>query len=444
MGPGAAFEHRRTSSSRRRTSKGRNITSPNTRRAGRLARCCRCSTWRRPHGNWLPKAAMDKSPRSSTWRRFRVYEVATFYTMFNFGRSALVPAGLHDDAVCCAARTTLSLLAKNARSAVGEPPRTGNSLGRGRMPRRPASNAPILQVNDDFYETSTVERPNIARRAGVRPCAAVGSVQDVRARCPPRARRRGRTAGPNATNSRKLTMLADQDRIFTNLYGAIWHLRAAREGRGVGRHKELISRPRLDRRGIKASGCAARRRRVSDRTQWSFMPKTSDGRAPDRQRRREPSRHCRTATSALGPAQAVEGCLCRRRRNARERRLHLHPRRVLQRGAPLAERDRGGLRRRADRQECCGSGYDSELTCTAVPGAYICARRPLARKPRSRKGSPPQSRRSRRGRPLRLPVDRQNVETIAVAPDSSRRGAKWFAASAASAHRHQDLCIPGM
>ena len=57
----------------------------------------------RQHGGWLPRAAMDEVAELLDMAPIRVYEVATFYTMFNLKPVGQVPApGLHHDAVLAA------------------------------------------------------------------------------------------------------------------------------------------------------------------------------------------------------------------------------------------------------------------------------------------------------------------------------------------------------
>jgi NADH-quinone oxidoreductase E subunit len=107
----------------------------------------------RQHG-WLPRAAMDHVARKLKMAPIRVYEVATFYTMFNLrpvGRYFLqacttTPCWLRgSDAVMGACRKVLGI-------GAGESTPDGlfslievECLGA-------CVNAPILQVNDDFYE----------------------------------------------------------------------------------------------------------------------------------------------------------------------------------------------------------------------------------------------------------------------------------------------------
>jgi NADH-quinone oxidoreductase E subunit len=108
----------------------------------------------RQSGGWLPQAAMHCVADMLGMPRIRVYEVATFYTMFNLrpvGRYLLqacttTPCVLRgSDAVVAACEQKLGI-------AVGGSTPDGlftlvevECLGG-------CVNAPILQVNDDFYE----------------------------------------------------------------------------------------------------------------------------------------------------------------------------------------------------------------------------------------------------------------------------------------------------
>ena len=105
-------------------------------------------------GGWLPRAAMDHVAALLEMAPIRVYEVATFYTMFNLrpvGRYLLqacttTPCWLRgSDAVVQACERKLGI-------SVGGTTLDGlftlvevECLGA-------CVNAPILQVNDDFYE----------------------------------------------------------------------------------------------------------------------------------------------------------------------------------------------------------------------------------------------------------------------------------------------------
>jgi NADH-quinone oxidoreductase subunit E len=128
----------------------------------------------RQMGGWLPRAAMHRVAEMLGMARIRVYEVATFYTMFNLrpvGRYLLqacttTPCWLRgSDGVVGACEEKLGI-------AIGGTTEDGlftlvevECLGA-------CVNAPILQVNDDFYEdldaASTAALID-ALRAGVAP-----------------------------------------------------------------------------------------------------------------------------------------------------------------------------------------------------------------------------------------------------------------------------------
>jgi NADH-quinone oxidoreductase E subunit len=108
----------------------------------------------RQHGGWLPRAAMDRVAELLEMAPIRVYEVATFYTMFN-----LRPVGRYLLQAC----TTTPCWLRGSDQVVGTCERKlGISVG-GTTPDGVFTlveveclggcvNAPVLQVNDDFYE----------------------------------------------------------------------------------------------------------------------------------------------------------------------------------------------------------------------------------------------------------------------------------------------------
>ena len=106
------------------------------------------------HGGWLPRAAMDHVAGILEMAPIRIYEVATFYTMFN-----LRPVGRYLLQACtttpCWLRgsdVVVETCERKLGIAVGDSTADGlftlvevECLGA-------CVNAPILQVNDDFYE----------------------------------------------------------------------------------------------------------------------------------------------------------------------------------------------------------------------------------------------------------------------------------------------------
>jgi NADH-quinone oxidoreductase subunit E len=134
----------------------------------------------RQHGTWLPRAAMDHVAALLDMAPIRVYEVATFYTMFN-----LHPVGRHHFQICtttpCWLRGSDDVVAACARKlgiGMGETTPDGlfsmievECLGG-------CVNAPIIQVNDDFYEdldATATEKLIDALRRGEKP--PMGSVR---------------------------------------------------------------------------------------------------------------------------------------------------------------------------------------------------------------------------------------------------------------------------
>jgi NADH-quinone oxidoreductase E subunit len=114
----------------------------------------------RQHDGWLPRAAMDHVAGLLDMAPIRVYEVATFYTMFN-----LKPVGKYHLQVC---RTTPCWLrgaddltqACRKKLGIGLKERTADGLfslieveclGA-------CVNAPVVQINDDLYEDLEPQR----------------------------------------------------------------------------------------------------------------------------------------------------------------------------------------------------------------------------------------------------------------------------------------------
>ena len=108
----------------------------------------------RQHRGWLPRAAMDAVAELLGMARIRVYEVATFYSMFN-----LDPIGEHHVRVCtttpCQLRGSgevLEACEKTLGIGLGETSEDGKfSLGEVEC-LGACVNAPVLQIGDDYYE----------------------------------------------------------------------------------------------------------------------------------------------------------------------------------------------------------------------------------------------------------------------------------------------------
>jgi NADH-quinone oxidoreductase E subunit len=128
----------------------------------------------RQSGGWLPRAAMDAVAAILQMPPIRVYEVATFYTMFN-----LHPVGRYLLQVC---KTTPCWLRGSDEIAAVCEKKLGIGMGGTSADGLftlveveclgACVNAPILQVNDDFYEdmdAAETEKLLDALRAGTPP-----------------------------------------------------------------------------------------------------------------------------------------------------------------------------------------------------------------------------------------------------------------------------------
>jgi NADH-quinone oxidoreductase E subunit len=108
----------------------------------------------RQNNNWLPRVAMDAVADMLGMARIRVYEVATFYTMFN-----LKPVGKHFFQICtttpCWLRGSDEVVAACKRKlgiGIGETTADDQFTLKEVECLGACVNAPIIQVNDDFYE----------------------------------------------------------------------------------------------------------------------------------------------------------------------------------------------------------------------------------------------------------------------------------------------------
>ena len=134
----------------------------------------------RQHDNWLPRAAMDVVAEMLEMAPIRVYEVATFYTMFN-----LKPVGKHLLQICTTTPCWLrgsDEVVKACEKKLGI--HMGETTADGQFSMMEVEclggcvNAPIIQVNDDFYEdldAASTEALLDALRRGAPP--PVGSVK---------------------------------------------------------------------------------------------------------------------------------------------------------------------------------------------------------------------------------------------------------------------------
>ena len=229
-------------------------------------------------------------------------------------------------------------------------------------------------------------------------------------------------------------MLADRDRIFTNLYGLHdWGLEGAR-ARGAWDGTKAILEKGQDWiiNEVKASGLRGRGGAgFPTGLKWSFMPKQSDGRPsylvvnadesePGTCKDREIMRH--------DPHLLIEGCLIA------SFAMRAHACYIYIRGEYIRERER--LQAAIDQAyeaKLIGlnniHGWDFDLYVHHGAGAYICGEETaLLESLEGKKGMP----RLKPPFPANMglygcPTTVNNVESIAVVPDILRRGASWFA-----------------
>ncbi|GAN79722.1 NADH-quinone oxidoreductase subunit NuoE [Acidocella aminolytica] len=130
---------------------------------------------------WLPRVAMDKVAEILDVAPIRVYEVATFYTMFN-----LEPVGKFHLQLCtttpCWLRGSDDIVAACKKATgikkFGETSEDGLFTLKEVECLGACVNAPILQVNDDYFEDMNAERTEalIADLKAGKPLPPAGSL----------------------------------------------------------------------------------------------------------------------------------------------------------------------------------------------------------------------------------------------------------------------------
>ncbi|RUT32706.1 NADH-quinone oxidoreductase subunit NuoF [Arsenicitalea aurantiaca] len=229
-------------------------------------------------------------------------------------------------------------------------------------------------------------------------------------------------------------MLADKDRIFTNLYGQRdWRLEGARARGAWAGTADFVAQGRdWITNEVKASGLRGRGGAgFPTALKWSFMPKTSDGRPhylvvnadesePGTCKDREILRH--------DPHHLVEGCLLA------GRAMDAHTAIIYVRGEFIRERQHlEQAVQEAYDARLIGKdnvhGWDFDIIVHHGAGAYICGEETaLLESLEGKKGQP----RLKPPFPAAMgvwgcPTTVNNVESIAVVPEILRRGGGWFA-----------------
>jgi NADH-quinone oxidoreductase subunit F len=230
-------------------------------------------------------------------------------------------------------------------------------------------------------------------------------------------------------------MLADKDRIFTNLYGMHDRTLKGAQKRGhwdgtagiIKKGREWII-DNMKASGLRGRGGAG----FPTGLKWSFMPKESDGRPsylvvnadesePGTCKDREIMRH--------DPNTLIEGCLMASfAMNANACYIYIRGEYIREKEALQAAIDEcyaaGMVGKNA-----CKSGWDFEIYLVHGAGAYICGEETaLLESLEGKKGMPRMKPPFPAGAGLYgCPTTVNNVESIAVVPTILRRGPEWFA-----------------
>src|SRR5271165_7212899 len=230
-------------------------------------------------------------------------------------------------------------------------------------------------------------------------------------------------------------MLADKDRIFTNLYGFHdWGLEGARARGGWDGTKAILAKGRdgiineMKASGLRGRGGAG----FPTGLKWSFMPKQADGRPhylvvnadesePGTCKDRDILRH--------DPHLLVEGCLIAGfSMGAQAGYIYVRGEYIREREHLQAAIDQAYEAKLIGKNNI--HGFDVDLYLHHGAGAYICGEETaLLESLEGKKGMP----RLKPPFPANVglygcPTTVNNVESIAVAPEILRRGGAWFAA----------------
>ena len=160
----------------------------------------------RQNGGWIPQAAIEVIADMLEMASIRVYEVATFYTMYN-----LKPVGRHFVQVCtnlpCWLRGSDQIMAackKVTGCSNGETSADGEFTVLEVECLGACVNAPMMQIGDDYYEdldsaaTEEVltalkagQKPKVGSQSGRYPCEPAGGITTLTDRYPDRAAEAG-------------------------------------------------------------------------------------------------------------------------------------------------------------------------------------------------------------------------------------------------------------
>jgi len=136
----------------------------------------------RQHGGWLPLAAMDRVAKLVEVKPMQVYEVATFYTMFNRTKVGKYFIQLCGTTPCMVCGSEAIKAAIEDHLGIKEGATTPDGLFTLREVECLGScaNAPMIQLNDDYYECltpkSVVELLKLCKKGTPPPMGRWGSL----------------------------------------------------------------------------------------------------------------------------------------------------------------------------------------------------------------------------------------------------------------------------
>jgi NADH-quinone oxidoreductase subunit F len=248
-------------------------------------------------------------------------------------------------------------------------------------------------------------------------------------------------------------MLADKDRIFTNLYGLDdWGLDGARRRGDWDGTADIMAKGaewivnEIKNSGLRGRGGAG----FPAGVKWSFMPKEPKDGRPNylviNADEGEPGTCKDREIMRFDPHKLVEGALLA------SFAMNAHACYIYIRGEFYREGE--NLQAALDQayeagligKNACGSGFDFDLYLHRGAGAYICGEETaLLESLEGKKGQPRLKPPFPAGAGLYgCPTTVNNVETIAVAPTILRRGATWFTGFGRSNNSGTKLfCISG-
>lgn len=112
-----------------------------------------------PYGGWVPRAAMDEIAKTLDMPKVKVYEVASFYSMYN-----LAPVGKYLIQICgttpcwlCGSDKIIDACEKHLKIGMNDTTKDGKFTLMEVECLGACVNAPMVQINDDYYEDLTPE-----------------------------------------------------------------------------------------------------------------------------------------------------------------------------------------------------------------------------------------------------------------------------------------------